>query len=149
MDNYVSNLREKIGNLPIILAGSTVLVINKNKEILLQKRSDSKDWGLPGWAMELWENFEDTAKRELFEETNLKCKNLQFLDILSGKQYYYKYPNWDKTYNIIALFKVTEFEWNLNINDNEWLDLKYFQVNNFPQLEKRASIILENISKYL
>lgn len=135
--------------MPIILVWSTILVINNNWEVLLQKRSDSKDWWLPGWAMELWESFEETAKRELFEETNLKSNKLIFLDLFSWESFYYKYPNWDETYNIISLFKVTEFEGKLNINDNEWLDLNFFKVNDFPKLEKRASIILENISKYV
>ena len=150
MKNYVLNLRKKVGNMPIILVWSTILVINNNWEVLLQKRSDSKDWWLPGWAMELWESFEETAKRELFEETNLKCNNLNFLQIFSWKDFYYKYPNGDKTYNIIALFKTINLKWKLKINDNESLELKYFKIDDFPKkLEHRASLILKNIRNYI
>lgn len=145
MENYILNLRKKVGTIPLIIVGSTIIVMNKNGEILLQKRSDSRDWGLPGGAMEPGESFEETAKRELFEETNLKCNDLQFLQTFSGREFYYKYPNGDESYSVIALFKTTKFEGDLKINDWEGLDLKFFSINRFPNLEKRAKIILDKI----
>lgn len=145
MENYILNLRKKVGSNPLIIVGSTIIVINKDGKILLQKRSDSNDWGLPGGAMEPGESFEETARRELFEETNIKCRDLQFLQIFSGKEFYYKYPNGDESYNVIALFMVNEFEGSLGMNDDEGLDLNYFSINNFPNLEKRAKIILDKI----
>ena len=148
--NYILNLRNKIGHTPIILVSSAVIVINKSNEILLQKRVDSKDWGLPGGVMELGESFKETAERELFEETNLKCNNLKLLQIFSGKNFYYKYPNGDETYNVIGLFKVTEFEGDLKVNDNEGLDLKFFSINNFPApLEQRAETMLNKVKDSL
>ncbi|NQV00024.1 MAG: NUDIX hydrolase [Parcubacteria group bacterium] len=145
MENYILNLRKKVGSIPLIIVGSTVVVMNKNGGVLLQKRSDSNDWGLPGGAMEPGESFKETARRELFEETNLKCTDLQFLQTFSGKEFYYKYPNGDESYSVIALFKAIKFEGNLKINDNEGLYLKFFSINNFPNLEKRAKTILEKI----
>lgn len=145
MGNYVLNLREKFGHQPLILAGSAIIVINSSNEILLQHRTDSNDWSLPGGGMEPGESFEETATRELFEETNLKCNELKFLQIFSGKQFHYKYPNGDESFDVIALFKALKFDGELNINDGENLNLKYFPINNFPDLEKRTKIILETI----
>lgn len=144
MKNYISNLRASVGKIPLIIVGATVIVLNKTEEILLQKRSDSNNWGLPGGAMEPGESLEQTAKRELLEETNLQCKEIEFLQIFSGKEFYYQYPNGDESYNIIALFKATKYEGNLKINDDEGLDLKFFPVHHYPDLEKRAKIILTN-----
>lgn len=59
--SYISSLREVIGNRPII----TILVINQKKEVLMQFRSDTLDWGLPGGSMELGETLEEVAAREV------------------------------------------------------------------------------------
>ena len=55
---------------------------------MLQYRSDTYDWGVPGGAMELGETTEETARRELFEETGLNAKIMQFIGVLSGKVYF-------------------------------------------------------------
>nr|WP_280525574.1 NUDIX domain-containing protein [Neobacillus mesonae] len=64
-----------------------------------------------GGAMELRESLEQTAKRELFEETGLKVKNFRFVDIFSGKDLYFKYPNNDEVYNIICIFLAEGVKW--------------------------------------
>ncbi|WCH49857.1 MULTISPECIES: NUDIX domain-containing protein [Lysinibacillus] len=48
--------------MPVILVGSTVIVLNQTREVLLQFRADIEMWGLPGGAMELGETLEETAK---------------------------------------------------------------------------------------
>lgn len=149
MANYVQDLRSKVGSQPIILVGSTIIVLNDKQEVLLQYRSDSFDWGLPGGAMELGESLEETAHRELFEETGLRAENLEFLKLFSGKEFYYKYPNGDETYNVIALYKAGSTTGKLKVNDLESVALQYFPQDRFPKLEKRASIILNKVKEIL
>lgn len=67
---YYKYLRQYVGHQPIILPGSVVIILNEQKEVLLQKRHDGT-WGLPGGLMDLGESFEEVAKREVFEETGL------------------------------------------------------------------------------
>lgn len=45
---FISELRKHISSRPIISIGATTLVINDDKKILFQHRSDTLDWGLPG-----------------------------------------------------------------------------------------------------
>ena len=54
--------------------------------------------------MELYENIRDTAIRELKEEAGITAENLELVDVLSGKEYYFEYPNGDKMCTVIVLF---------------------------------------------
>jgi 8-oxo-dGTP pyrophosphatase MutT (NUDIX family) len=68
---YIEELRKLVGNRPVILTGAKVIVFNALGQILLQYRTDTKMWGLPGGLMELGESLEETALREVQEETGL------------------------------------------------------------------------------
>ena len=87
---YIEELRKVVGTRPLILVGgSAIIILNDNQEVLLQYRSDTYDWGVPGGGMELGETTEETARRELFEETGLNAKIMQFIGVLSGKEVYF------------------------------------------------------------
>ena len=79
--NYVQSLRKHIGTTPIIAPGSAIIVLNENNELLLQLRSDTNDWGLPGGGMEIEDRFEDTAQKELFEETGLIAQQFELIGL--------------------------------------------------------------------
>ncbi|MFJ7666372.1 NUDIX hydrolase [Lysinibacillus sp. NPDC097195] len=144
MAEYIKELRNLIGTKPIILVGATVLVINNTNQILLQHRADTKEWGLPGGAMELAESLEQTAERELFEETGLRAKNFKFLDLLSGQYLYFKYPHGDEVYNVISVYLAEEVYGELVMSDGESLDLQYFSPTKLPaNLDERAQLILK------
>jgi len=142
--DYIKEIRKLIGTRPVILVGSTIIVINNNNEILLQHRSDTEEWGLPGGAMEIGESLEETAARELFEETGLRAENFLFLDLLSGRELYYKYPNGDEVFNVISVYLAKEIYGELAISDGESLDLKYFAPKALPSnLDERARLIIK------
>ncbi|MHB1957298.1 MAG: NUDIX domain-containing protein, partial [Sulfobacillus sp.] len=78
---------------PFILATASVIVIDADGRILLQHRSDNGFWGLPGGAMELGESFEETARREVLEETGLVVGELELFYLHSGKHTFWEYPD--------------------------------------------------------
>lgn len=147
---YISELREIIGTRPILSVGATILVINDEKEILFQHRSDTFDWGLPGGSMELSETIEEVASRELQEETGLTANQFELLGVFSGPRYYFKYPNGDETYSVINLFRAENTSGSLEMNDGESIDLQYFKKDNLPdKIEKRAKELIEQLGDKL
>lgn len=53
----------------------------KNDKFIMQQRQGAHgegSWSVPGGHLEFGESFEDTARREVKEETNLDIKNVRF-----------------------------------------------------------------------
>ncbi|MER2030109.1 MAG: NUDIX hydrolase [Solibacillus sp.] len=142
--NYIKSLRSIVGTRPIISPGSAIIVMSKENELLLQLRSDTKDWGIPGGGMELGDSFEETAKKELYEETGLITNHLEILGVASGKEFYYKFPHGDEIYNATVIFKALEISGNMR-KDEESLELAYFPLDSLPNLNYTTQKILEKI----
>ena len=130
---YIANLRKYVGHEPILTAGVGLLVFNSENKVLMQLRTDYNAWGFPGGAMELGESFEEVAKREIKEETNLEIDELKLIKVLSGKDTYREYPNGDKLYDITAIYVVKKYHNDLIINDDESKKLEWFDINNLPE----------------
>lgn len=139
---YISNMRQYIGHAPMLSAGATIVVLKENR-ILLNLRSDTNTWGIPGGATELGETLEETAARELKEETNLIANDFTLLNVFSGKKFYFKYPNGDALYAVVALYLANSVTGNLRISDGESLALKYFGKDELPNLESRAKALID------
>lgn len=142
--NYIQSLRKVIGTEPIIAPGSAVIVLNERNEILLQLRSDTNDWGVPGGGMEMGDSLEETARRELFEETGLEAQELELLDIASGKEFYYQFPHGDEIYNVTAVFKAIKVTGTLTF-DEESVELGYFPLDSLPKLNGTTEKLLQKI----
>lgn len=131
---YVEDIRKLVGKMPIILVGSVVILLDKENNILLQERKHPKNvWGLSGGLMELGESTEETAKREVFEETGLQASNLQLLSVYSGKDYFAIAANGDPFYTVTTAYYTTEYEGNLQNNQEESYSLRFFPLNELPE----------------
>ncbi|WP_062104368.1 NUDIX hydrolase [Bacillus niameyensis] len=147
---YLSDLRIEIGSRPVITPGATVLVVNDLREVLFQYRSDTLDWGFPGGSMELGESMEQVASRELKEETGLEAASFELIDIFSGTEYYFRYPNGDETFCVIALYHAKNVSGKIEMEDGESLKLEFFSESTLPQtIEKRAKTINESLGDEL
>lgn len=143
---YIMNLRKYVGHDPIIGIGATTLVFNDKKELLLNLRSDTNSWGIPGGSMELYETIEQTAVRELKEEAGINADGLELVTVLSGNDYYFEYPNGDKMCTVIVLFKVLNYTGEIKVSDNESKKLEFFSLSNLPtKIESRAQLIINKI----
>ena len=142
---YIMNLRKYVGHEPLIGLGATTLVFNDKNEILLNLRSDTNTWGIPGGSMELHETIEETAIRELKEEAGISADKLELVSVLSGDEYYFEYPNGDKMCTVIVLFKVLNYTGEIKVSDNESKQLKFYSLDALPNMESRAKAIIDKI----
>ena len=100
---YIQEIRQMVRNCPIIAIGATIIVYNEKNEILLNQRTDTGTWGIPGGSMESGKVAEKTARRELYEETGLEVDDLKLIDVLSGPEYFFVYPNGDQMHTVVIL----------------------------------------------
>ena len=142
---YIMNLRKHIGHDPLIGVGATTLVLNEQNELLLNLRADTNTWGIPGGSMELYETIEETAIRELKEEAGIHADQLELVTVLSGRDYYFEYPNGAKMCTVIVLFKVLHYNGSIKVSDKESKALKFFPLTDLPALESRAERIIQKI----
>lgn len=105
-----------------------------------------------GCLMELGESLEDTARREVKEETGLEIGDLELLGVFSGPEYYLKVSNDDELYSVTAVYLTQKTKGTIEIDNNESIDLQYFNINDLPEGLTEANRLyikpyLEKISK--
>ncbi len=130
---YIMDLRKYVGHSPLIMVSACVLILNEKKEVLLQKRTDNGFWAYPGGSLELGESFEECAKREVFEETGLKCQHLSYFTNKSGEEMHYTYPNGDEVYIAEVVFLCDKFTGRLQVQEEEAVEQSFFPLNNLPE----------------
>lgn len=133
--SYISELRKFVGTKRIISVSCGALIENEKEELLLQFRSDTNNFGIPGGNMELGEYLFDTLKREIYEETGLviTANMCQLFGVYSGEQCVTIYPNGDEVQYVIFVYHCKIDSKEKIVNDNsEALYLKWFSRNELP-----------------
>ncbi|MGE6752485.1 NUDIX hydrolase [Rossellomorea sp. NPDC071047] len=130
---YIEELREIVGTRPLILVGSVVIIFNEREEVLLQQRRfPNGSWGLPGGLMELGESTEETARREVKEETNLTLGKLNLLNVYSGADQYIKAENGDEFYVVTTAYFTNDYIGEMEAEHSESIQLKFCNPEELP-----------------
>ena len=127
--SYIRELRAKVGHRPLIVPGAAVLIFDLHNRLLLQHRKDNQQWGLIGGTMEIGESLEETARREVFEETGLNLYELNWFGLFSGQEFIYQYPHGDIIVNVVAVYTSRHFHGSLRVNKEEADKLNFFDLN--------------------
>lgn len=132
MTSYVSYIRDMVGQKPIILTGTAVILRNGTGQVLLHKRSDNGMWGFPGGMLEMGESLEDTARREVLEEVGIVIEAPRLIGVVSGADCLYHYPNGDPVWCVTATYAADIGEQTPKILD-ETTDVTFVDLAHFDQ----------------
>ncbi|MGX1193414.1 NUDIX hydrolase [Metabacillus sp. SLBN-84] len=117
MSDYIQTMRNLIGHQTLLTVGCGAIIEDENGRILLQQRTDRQEWGIPGGLLELGETFEETVKREVYEETGLSVEDLNLFGIYSGKKGFAEYENGDRVYSVQVIFVTKKFSGQIKQNE--------------------------------
>jgi ADP-ribose pyrophosphatase YjhB (NUDIX family) len=76
-----------------LVVGSSAIVVDAADRILLQRRSDSGNWALPGGAMDIGETLAQSAIREVKEETGFDVRIDRIVGIYSDPGHVFSYDD--------------------------------------------------------
>lgn len=112
--------------------GIGVLVLNEEKEVLMQKRKNSHGdgtWCFPGGHLEYYESFNDCARREVYEETNLETEIIDKQPVAVTNDFFEE----DKHY-VTLYFRAKPLKGKPEITEPEKCDgLDWFSWNSLPR----------------
>ena len=126
-------MRKHVGHDLVMTVGCGVLIENEKGEVLLQKRSDTGDWYVPGGALEPGETYIEAATRELSEEVGIKVSDLKLFGLYSGEDREIHYPNGDVVYSLSVIFITRSFTGKISDSDSEVLEHRFFDKNSIPK----------------
>lgn len=133
MSNYIMDMRKRIGHDPLMICGASTIVVNEKGEVLMQQRRDDGHWGYPGGSVELYEQVEDAAKRELYEEVGVIADELELLGVFSGERLRHVYPNGDQASIVDIVFICRKYHGDLVCQPDEVLQLGFFPLDQLPK----------------
>ena len=147
---YIMDLRAYVGHRPLIQTGSSVIVEDGEGRVLLQLRTDNHQWSFSAaGSMEPGESAEETACRELLEETGLTARTLELYGTYSGRSEYHIYPNGDEVYNVEFAYACRDWTGTLRCQKGEVEDLRFFAVDQLPDgLSGQTGRRLKDWAKY-
>lgn len=142
----------------ILVTGGAIIQDNEGR-ILLQRRSDYGDWGLPGGGMNAGESIEETMIREVFEETGLEVSQYELYTVYSGSRMKYTYPDGNKVVFVMFIFnakvdlegKIAEDNRTLIYTDHNQeslkLEFKFIEEINIEDISAVQRPVFEDLKK--
>ena len=136
---YVEELRALVGHRRLILAGASCVISNARGELLVQQRVYPEGrWCFPGGLMELGESVEDTARREVFEETGITVHRMRLIGVYSGPDHLCRAANGDEWYVVNSAFFALDWSGEAKVNDAESVRLKWILPDEMPDTLVRS-----------
>ena len=147
MADYIKELRARIGHMRIVIPGVRGILVDRDRRVLLQRRSDSGHWGLPAGVVDVGDSVLDALAKEVREETGLTVERAELFGVYTDPRFSVTYPNGDEVQTFTVAFLVHEWSGQLSADSDEVTDVRFFPLNALP--ENLYPIHRETLNDYL
>ncbi|RNE49538.1 NUDIX hydrolase [Corynebacterium alimapuense] len=154
---FIVSLREKIGHSPLWLPGVTAVVMREVPpgapiwtvpEVLLVKRADNGQWTPVCGICEPGEDPQETAVREVLEETGINTQAVALLGV--GQVGPVTYPNGDiASYMDTAMRLSVVGDTDPIVGDDESTDVGWFEISKLPKINPRFRMVISDAAAQL
>lgn len=131
--SYLEEIRKRLGSRRIFVPGVRAILLNGAGEILLQRRTDSGLWGIPGGSVELDETPFEALRREVEEETALMVIEAEPMGLYCGPHQKFAYPTGDQVQCFALAFIVRKWEGTPRADGREGSMIQFFQTSRLPE----------------
>ena len=146
MEDYIKKVRKIIGHEPMLLPHAIVVVFDNEGKVLIETRADDGYLDFPGGTIDIGEEVEAAAKRELLEETGIIADELKLFNIYSGEITKYQYFNEDIIYGIDIVYLCYKFHGELKAQPEEVSELRFMKLDDIKgKLSPRNIQIIEEL----
>jgi ADP-ribose pyrophosphatase YjhB (NUDIX family) len=130
-----------------LVVGSSAVVVDDEGRILLQRRSDSGNWALPGGAMDIGETLAQSAIREVKEETGFDVRIERIVGIYSDPAHVFAYSDGEVRQEFSICLACTIVGGSLAVS-HESTDVRFVSLAELESLKMNPSI-RKRIDDYL
>jgi len=134
ISDYIRGLRDKIGTTQLRMPASAGIVLDEQGRILLQQRSDTRLWSVPGGAIDPHETPANAVVREVWEETKLIVEPLRLSGVYSGPKDHGVYPHGDAVAICSFVFVCRIIGGELYPDEVESLDARFVEISQLDSL---------------
>ncbi|MCL7376897.1 NUDIX domain-containing protein [Streptomyces sp. NPDC057539] len=134
--DFIREIRATAGHQLLLLPGVSAIVFDDEGRVLLGRRVDTGGWSIIGGIPEPGEQPADTAVREVYEETAVRCVAERVVLVQALKPV--TYPNGDECQYMDITFRCRAVGGEARVNDDESLDVGWFAVDALPALQEFA-----------
>lgn len=133
--DFIREIRATAGHQLMLLPGVSAVVFDDDGHVLLGRRADTGGWSVIGGIPEPGEQPAETAVREVYEETAVRCEAERIV-LVQATRKPVTYPNGDICQFMDITIRCRALGGEARVNDEESLDVRWFSVDALPELKE-------------